>query len=194
MDGCPRAAGTADPRLSLGSINCHSRVRARRDRRDMLAVMASPARFPALGRSPARALITGLILTVCTALLFALGLACASAERATDAYNTGSNIALHGSLTDAATEEETTTADAPANTDLMVGTHSGWSRASTGSALCALGLLCGLLVTILARRLWNRPQVRDRVPSLIAPPCAVVAPSRFRTIAPSLTLLSVSRT
>lgn len=191
----PRAVGALDPRLSLGSINCHSRVRERRHRRDMLAVMASPARFPALGRSPARALITGLILTVCTALLFALGLACASAERATDAYNTGSNIALHGSLTDAATEEESTTAGAPTNTGLMMSTHSGWSGASTGSTLCALGLVCGLLVTILARRLWNRPQVRDRgEPSLIAPPCAVVAPSRVRTIAPSLTLLSVSRT
>lgn len=159
----------------------------------MLVVMASLVRSHPRERSPERVLITSLVIFLCSMLLFAIGVACATYENADGASVSRSSVQSQSPHTSDKPDIGTVlSADPQAENALM--SESPRSTTLVSSVLCVLGVMCGLVFTILLHGLWRRPLLRDRG---FAPVLLRSVPTPFfrpRETALSLTQLSLSRT
>lgn len=136
-----------------------------------------------------RASITSLIISVCVALLFVLGVACSSSPSVEGAGASLSNLLFQVEQTDA----DLVSASKVTETDSILSTSGGFGPLMT-PMMCILGVMCGLLFTVLAIRLYRRPALPDRrLAAILALSLVVVAPL-LRQTALSLAQLRVSRT
>lgn len=160
----------------------------------MLVAMAFSVRFHDDSKRCSRPLITSLIIVLLSAMLFMVGLACASFEKADGAgISPPSDTAqsLQSSETGLVVSGIKPDADqrGTASFDISLG-----SSALLESVFCGLGLLCGLVFLILLSRLWQRPLLRDLGPSLLLLRSLALPSCRPRKTVLSLTQLSLSRT
>lgn len=156
----------------------------------MLFVMASPVRFHDLSEMPGKTLIMRLIIGVFSAMLFVIGLACASFGSAEEAAALQPNALMQS--TSIVHIEVSSPADADTRGAAVL--DSSGSDAVLDSALCALAVICGLVFIALLRKLWHRPLRPDLGLSPFAPPSFLLPRFRLRETALTLSQLSLSRT
>lgn len=132
--------------------------------------------------------ITSLIINVCVALLFALGVACSSSPSVEGAGASLSTLVFQVEQTD------TDLVSASKTTETEIQSTSGRLGPLIGPMTCILGVMCGLLFTVLAIRLCRRPTLPDRGLAAIPARSLIVVAPLLRQIALSLAQLRVSRT
>lgn len=153
--------------------------------------MVSLVRSRTREKASRRVLITSLIIALCSMLLFAIGVACDTYENADGAASSRSSVLPQSPQTgDTIDLHAVISADPHAKAVVI---ESPGSTALVGSALCVLGVICGLVFTVLLRRLWRRPLFPDRGLTPVAWRSVSMPRLRPRATALSLTQLSLSR-
>ncbi|KDA04576.1 hypothetical protein DC31_05975 [Microbacterium sp. CH12i] len=132
-----------------------------------------------------------LIITVCFTMLLAIGAACATYEKTDDTIFASATL-VQPSPQNNTVGDDDDSAHAGPRGDAVLDSAPGTS-ALVGSALCALGVMCGLVFAILRKWLLQRPTPLDRVSVTFVLPSIPAPFARPRASALSLTQLSLSR-